>query len=932
MLDEANKETSQVQNVSFLNQGQEVQDQSLALTQQPRESYINEALEDVEHNINDFLERPVRVWNGSFSTSQQASDELVSLRLPDILLQNPMIMEKVRGFVGLRADCEITVQVNAQKFQQGRLRLQYIPYAKYLPNKASIYKLTLTSITSCPGVDIDICGGSNQQTRVAQAVFKIPYVSPHLYFNLINGDGTMGDIRLVVYSPLKSGTNEETKCEVTVWARFVNPTLKFPTGAEPHYSVVRMNAQVRGEAQQIAQTGVLSTTMGKVAETLKTARKIPLIGSYLATPEWLANTATNVLKMFGFSKPTVTIDTKLRTTNCFANFNGKDSSHKLALSAENEIDTPAGLASTNLDEMALMSIASVPAWYTSFNWKTSDTVTDQILWRDRVTPLKVVDIQAKPYFNVPPVSYIANCFGYWRGSIIFTFKVVKTGFHTGRLRIFYTPGESESNVVVGSAPSNQIEKNYQIIFDIDESDTCSFSVPYVSTKPWRALTPQSSGRNPVSQGSGLLVVTVLNELRAVSTVSDTIEVLVEISAGKDLTFACPCAPRVQPMRPLNDHTLNNIPNYHQEHHSDLNYNPTSIQLSNSIKMEAQVFGTAVQAQRNAAQRGEVPDSISLLEPSTNWSPEAHCIGEKIVSIRQLIKRNNCIGMTWEYRSIDNKGIDEGVNYWNNLNGLTVINPYANKINDQINGIDYLSYFDTIFAFFRGGIRLKIFSQVSYPSGLIPTSNSWDSNTWLLEPKTNKSLMVRMFNAYDQYHGVIRNNTARYMSQNNALGLCGINATDILSYDSLTMDAASSIIVNQNIEGMVEVEVPYYNSTHMSPNDLIIRTSNDPTLVDPTQIFPGTGTTDDAYPIPIIMVTTPITKTKGQIRKHGSSADSKLDYESAMAATYQIYRSAADDFSFNYFIGVPPMVLGDLITNHVFKPNHFRIFGPEPTSG
>lgn len=923
MLDEANKDISQVQNVSFLNQGQEVQDQSLASVVQPRQSYINEALNDVDHNINDFLERPVRVWNGPFTTSKIAGDSLVKLRLPDILLQNPMIMEKIRGFVGLRADCEITVQVNAQKFQQGRLRLQYLPYAKYLPNKISLYQIGLTSRTSCPGVDIDICGGSNQQTRVAQAIFKIPYVSPHLYFNLINGDGTMGDIDLFVYSPLVSGTNEETQCEVTIWARFVNPKLKFPTGASPIYTEIRnMHAQIRGEAQQVVKTGVLSTTMGKVAETLKVAKRIPLIGSYLATPEWLTNTATNVLKLFGFSKPTVSIDTKLRTTNCFTNYNGKDSSHKMALSAENEIDTPAGLASTNLDEMALTSVAMVPAWFDSFNWTTSDTVMDQILWRGKVSPWQLSTIPSTAYYAIPPISYIANCFGLWRGSIIFTFKVVKTGFHTGRLRIFYTPYENPGNLSTGAAPVNQIEKNYQIIFDIDESDTCSFSVPYVSTKPWLSITDQSSAQVPVSIGTGYLVVSVLNELRAVSTVSSSVQVLVEISAGEDMTFACPCAPRMQPQRPVADKTLTTIPDYHQEQHNS--YTPT-------LKMEAQVFGTAVQIQRNSAQEMNVPDSMALKEPELNWSPEAHCIGEKIASIRQLLKRNNLIGVTWEYRGSDPRGSDEGVHYWNNLNGITVVNPYANRINDRVCGIDYLSYFDTIFAFFRGGIRLKVFSQVAYANGLLPTGNTWANSNWLFEPKANKALTVKMFNSYNQLHGAIQNTTFRYRSQNNAIGLCGMNVTDILTYNSLTTDAASTIIVNQNTEGMVEVEIPYYNTTHMSPNDMIIRTNASINDTDPTHIFPGRSSTDDAYPVPIVMITTPITKMKGEIRKHGSGADDKLTFESAMSAIYQIYRSAADDFSFNYFIGVPPMTT-HIAQLHTFAPNHYRIYGSEPDQG
>ncbi|APG78037.1 hypothetical protein 2 [Hubei picorna-like virus 16] len=825
-----------------------------------------------------------------------------------------MINEKIRGFVGLRADCEVIVQVNAQKFQQGRLRLQYIPYAKYIPQKTSLFVSNLTSRTSCPGIDIDICGGSNQETRISQAKFIIPFVSPHLYYNLITGDGTMGDIDLFVYSPLLSGTNEVKSCEVSIWARFITPKLAFPTGANPVYNTPtrRMQAQVRGEAKQVVKSGVISNTVGKIAETLHVAKDIPVIGSYLAIPEWIANKASNALKMFGFSKPTVAMNTKLRTTNCFANFNGQDSSHKMGLSADNEIDTPAGLSGTNIDEMALSTITSIPAYYSAFDWTTSQVGTDQILWVDDVSPYKPRNLSAGQIALVP-VSYVANCFGLWRGSLVYTFKVVKTGFHTGRLRIYYTPYESLANLPVGSSPVNQIEKNYQMIFDIEESDTCTFTVPYVSTKPWLSVTAQESATTPVNVGTGYIVVTVLNELRAVSTVSSSISIIVEISGGEDLNFACPCAPRLQPANPPNDKTQTTIPPYHQEQHGV---------LSAPLSMEAQVYGTAAQRQRNEAQMKNYPDTISKILPTPNWSPESHCIGEKIMSIRQLIKRSNLIGVTWEHRSTDNIGRNVTAANYNGLNGLTVINPFANKINDRDCGIDYLSYFDSIFAFFRGGVRIKILSTVVGAEGNLPNADI-PQGDWYVKPVNNNSMIVKMFNAYDQFHGLIQAFAFRYRSQNNALALLGYNGTDLQTYNALTADASSTILVNQEVEGMVEFEVPYYNSTHMSPNDMIIRTNAAIGDIDPTKIFPGTSATDDAYPLPIVLVTTPVYQNSNQIY---TGPGASLHYYTGLSATYNIYRSAADDFGFQYIVGVPPMIVGTNVSTHAFVPSYYRASG------
>lgn len=878
------------QNVRFLNQGQDAGDQSLSLPTTIKNSYRQMAMHDKQHTLKDFLERPVRIWNGTFPTSATANQQLMTARFPDILLQNRMYNEKIRGFVGLRPKAvEVRVQVNAQKFQQGRLRLQYIPYAKYLPNKVSLLASSLTTRTSCPGVDIDICGGSTPTTRVAQAVFTIPYVSPHLFFNMINGDGTMGDIYLFVYSPLVSGSSEASDCEVTIWARFIDPVLEFPTGATPLYTIPstmkQHEAQVAGEAKKIATRGVISDTLGVIAETLSTAKKIPVIGEYLAIPEWLARTGTNILQMFGFCKPTLPMDTKLRTANCLANFNGKDSSHKMALSAENEIDTPNDLSGTALDEMALSTIYTTPAYWSSFNWTTSQTTEDQILWTDFVSPFKFSPISGGNTYSMLPMCYVANCFGSWRGSLVYTFKVVKTGFHAGRLRIFFTPYESSGNLVVGNAPTNEIEKNYQIVFDIEENDVVSFTVPYVSTKPWLATTNQTSSQSPVAVSTGYVVVCVLNELKAVSTVSPSIQVLVEVSGGPDLTFAMPCAPRMQPALPAGAVSFEEV----KEH-------------------EAQVFGTELQQERNEAHLLNAPESISALNPMSNWSPEAHCIGEKVVSVRQLIKRNNFVGLTQNNRTSNADRPQTSTTL--DFNTFTSINPYGFKIQDLQLGLDYLSYFSMVYAFFRGGIRLKISSSTFGADGHF-ANNDTPNGVWYSTPKALSQVFVRMFNAYDQLHGAVRTATRRI---NNVIGKCGINAVTIGTANALLTDSNSTTVVSQNIEGLIEVEVPYYNTTHLSPTSLVIRT-NPSNEYDTTQIFPGTSDTDDAYPLPIVLMGIP----PGQIDVALSDGSNSATLTTSYMTINEIYRSAADDFSFSSLIGIPPMVLANDLSSSLFQP-------------
>jgi len=884
--------------ITFQNQGQTVVDQALAMSTDLQQSYLNMSVaNDKSHSLNSFLQRPIRIFSGQFTTSMAQGAPIFTGTFPDLLLQDPMYNEKTRGFVGLRANVEITVQVNAQKFQQGRLRLQYLPYNKYLVNEQNRITATLTGRVSAPGVDIDICGGSNPQSRVAQAKFEIPYVSPHTYFNLITGFGTMGQITLFVYSPLVSGSSESPNCEVTIWAKFVNPQLVFPTGASPSITAVARThqAQVFGEARDVVRTGVVSNTLGTVAETLRTATRIPVIGSYLAIPEWIATKGAAIAKLFGWSKPSVPMDVKLRTTNCMANYNGKDSAHKLALSADNEIDSPAGIGGTNLDEMALSSIFKIPSFWQQFSWTTSDTTTDQILFIDPVTPLKYNSIPSTTNgISMTPVGFVANTFGLWRGSLVYTFKIVKTGFHAGRLRVFFAPYETLANLPIGSAPVNEIEKNYQVVIDIEENDTFSFKVPYVSTKPWFNTKTYGGFVEQTLVSTGFVVVTVLNELRAVSTVSQSINILVEVSGGDDLTFSLPTAPEFLPGDPT----------------------PAPLEISNEVeyfdgqispiprKHFAQVFGTGVEKSRNDAQMLYDPDSISVLNPDSNWSPESHCIGEKIASVRQLLKRSTYIGSAIENRT-SLKGADGDPN--DDTNTLVVVNPYGFNYANDFNGMDYISYFSSIYTFFRGGIRLKITGITQSADG--PKVNSSpDTNIWYSKPTNFSQIFIRMLNTNSPLTTAILAKLRRVKDYSRTLARIGCSRLQFWFGDPgetyihpIFADASSANLVSNNIEGVSEVEVPYYNSTHLTPTNSCPTTS--------TNIFP---TADDvlegAYPMPMVIFgTTPINTNFPLFQSNPADPATTTMMTMSSNSTYHIYRAAGDDYGFHYIMGIPTMI-------------------------
>lgn len=165
-------------------------------------------------------------------------------------------------------------------------------------------------------------------------------------------------------------------------------------------------------------------------------------------------------------------------------------------------------------------LAMKSAFFQSCDWTTS-TTTDTILaagtlnlsaYSTEVT--RTAGPNSMTYADVIPVTWIARFFAYWRGSIVFTFKIVKTGYHSGRLMFYAVPDDNDNAVpsptLVGTQYLNRT------IMDIREGNEYKIVVPYSSLRPWLRCH-----RYPAASGErfGRWYLTVINELTCPDTVS-----------------------------------------------------------------------------------------------------------------------------------------------------------------------------------------------------------------------------------------------------------------------------------------------------------------------------------------------------------------------------------------------------------------------------
>lgn len=625
------------------------------------------------HSITDFLERPIPLQNFEWTVSANQFSTLYSAEFPDAILSNTLYTQKLSGFLGLRSDLEFRLQVNAQPFQAGRLIMAWVPYYKYLGNRRTFFDEDtasgMVSLTGCPRVEIDLSQGTT-------ATICVPYSSPLSYYNMASGEGYWGKLYIKVYSVL-ADTSGSGQVDCTLWFNFKNPKLAFPTGVPLATSSINPVAQVGTEEFVAERDRSFASAAYKLGGALRTIPHVFELQSITKPAAWATDRIADILKLFGLSKfesSNVPEYIKQSPAKYLANCDGVNMSHSLSLLQGNAIELMPDMVPESVDEMALSSICSIPNYYTSFNWSTTQTVGAE-LYSDNVHPTwYFVEQDSDNSIRPTHLMYASSAFGFWRGSIVYSFKFVKTKFHSGRCRIYFQPGRP-------TFTSTGANYNYSQVIDLRSEDVVRFEVPYVSTKPWMRVADKTVYNVP-----GVVHVEVLNDLRAVSSVPQSIQVLVEVSAGEDFELAAPCSPIIQPVYTTTASAANVIRRI---------FKP-SAQVGEEVAREDE--------QGNAVNHDQLGSKVDL----GNWMLNLAMHGEKCLSVRQLIKRSSNSAQTTltSAGSICLAPFSPQLVYTRGTTDARTTNPRS-----------YLDYFSNLYAFWRGSVNLKIFSSTEISSRL-----------------------------------------------------------------------------------------------------------------------------------------------------------------------------------------------------------------------
>lgn len=789
------------------------------------------------YDIIEFLKRPLLCATPSWTTGHVQGTNLHTMSIPSFMLGGGSVwLNKLVGIMGFKGTFCFKVQFNCQRFQSGILLASILPGGNHLSvNRISLVESDIVYKSQLPSVRYNIA-------ELDEVTIRVPFTSPELFYNRTSAVD-WAKVYLDVYYPLAGGN-----IAGTCWCWFEDVELFHAT---PQSNIVQVKTKKRNVSysDQEDNGSLLSTTLGLFSRSFGSlSSSIPSLSAVSKPTAWFLDAASRAAGSFGFSS---TIDTSFRhavvhkvfphMNNCDTN----DTSDSLGLTVGNKISHMSGFAGTDIDEMSIQYIAQIPSYYTAITWPNT-SLTSTLLHNIFVHPcfpMKTKTIapttgSAISAVIMCPAGYVASSFSYWRGSMRYKFYMSKTDFHTGRLMFQFAPGDTSA--VVNTWGNSGYAQKW--VWDIQESNSFEILIPYVNSACWSSTLDSNNSR------LGQLSVYVLTPLNAPTTVSTSINFIIEVSAGPD--FEVSGAITNSTLAPIIAYSGDVNTNRKFSHRERVYYDDKVVKFNQNAKKKSSKikisnfrdakYKIVAQGPLSVDQSSgvhHVPGTEGLRVIKTKEDYDSFnalfTTGESVKSLRQLLKRTATFA---EYVGLNN--IEIGYQF----NPFLPCLPYAVNAGTRVDltgtvfTTDLYSKFAPIFALRRGGVIVRSLS-------------------------TSQRGISAM---------TLRSSERTFV---------GFGITTTGSYSGSFNEAESRVVTSNNNQASIDALVPYYGRTPSMP---VVTLPN-----------PFSDTSDSRYYATNLYC---VCTTDGS-------------YDTAAGTGYTgflIGRKVADDFSLGAFIGVLPL--------------------------
>lgn len=477
-------------------QFKESQEQHAPEPIQYRMRMLNESGQSVD--LNNFMSRPFIVGTYSWVETQVVGTELAQIDFPSALIAK--LAKKLDGVQFYAPEVEITIQLNANRMQYGRLLACVIP----LPDSTATAYKHVNVATTWPKW-YQVTPGTQQSVT-----FTVPFV--HVAHKIVVNNAAaiyrkVFGVKLFVQVPLHDVSGSALPVGVTVWARFRNPNLSSYTPNE-----------VAQSSEQIQNNGFGFLKPSEVLNTAATA-----IGFLSSAAQTLGmSTPVN-------DQPTGTMQVR---QPLFVKSDEKPSTINLGPSQMCTI----GKDTTMLNEtQTIVQHCKHMALWHQFKILESDEA-GKLMWSQWLNPIRfqneVVDSPCPPKtIAVLPAYYYARLFRHWRGSFKLHFSFVCSSFHSLRMRLVWVPQTNTSSVT----DQTRLSMGYNFILDINETKDFSVRIPFDCMTDW--LMQYGDGVDNLS-ANGYVQLYIINPLTG-GAYTEPIYLQIFASMDDDFQLASP---------------------------------------------------------------------------------------------------------------------------------------------------------------------------------------------------------------------------------------------------------------------------------------------------------------------------------------------------------------------------------------------------------
>jgi hypothetical protein len=416
---------------------------------------------------------------------------------------------------------------------------------------------------------------------------------------------------------------------IKVFVSLLNPEVTVP--------VYQDSSFIYTSETQRAMEGPISFPASIVARIGKSLSQVPVIGKFAYATSLAAEAVSSIAILFGFSRPKDMSIIAYPHMEDFASYAGNLRVKGLTLDPLAEIPIDNSFLGDMGDNLTYQNTIQREGLLAQFSWNKTQVATT-LLYQASVSPSLSTSITGG-VMSLPPVSYVAQLFNLWRGTLIFRIVVPANRYLRGKLRFYWSP------TYIAASPSavvyQQITQNAtSVLLDLAQSTEIILEFPYAARSPFgpiiSAWADQESGTS-ANPGNGYLYCIVEEPLLCQSTALG-LTVLVWLSAGEDFHFAIP--------------SVNRMPYLHRQA-----FNPTFSSVQTSIyqgplaglpdppAVQQTVADSTDQLYYLYTSRVEsnelnpaISKKVIMIPPILQSDVMPLHIGEEFVSLRNMLKR------------------------------------------------------------------------------------------------------------------------------------------------------------------------------------------------------------------------------------------------------------------------------------------------------